>query len=116
MTNTNITIANVPTISFSIFENLCVNGWPLVLEATFFPLHSVLVGHGYLQHAGAEFLGLVNLRYHVYLSLEDLYLQKLISNAYQWTLKAVNEDTAKDESVQGDHVSVLSTVPEDQLL
>lgn len=51
---------------------------PLVL-----PPRSVFVGHGFQQHAGAEYLGHVNLRHGVYLSPKDLDLQNCILFAFQ---------------------------------
>lgn len=54
----------------------------LVLEPVVFVLHSVFLDHGYLQQPGADYLGHVNLRYHVNLCLDDLQLQESISYAY----------------------------------
>lgn len=45
------------------------------LETISLPPYSVFIGHGYLQHAGAEYLGRLNLRYNVYLVLHDVALQ-----------------------------------------
>lgn len=85
----------------------------LTLEPVVLPPHSVFVGHGYLQHAGAEYLGQVNLRYHVYLSPEDLDLQDSISFAYQWSLKTANDAIPEDEPAQGERVTISVVVPED---
>lgn len=49
--------------------------------------HSVYVGHGYLQYAGAKYSGHVNVRNHSYSAPEDLVLPDSISFPYQWSLK-----------------------------
>jgi len=58
----------------------------LRLEKIAIPPYSVLFGHGYVQHAGAEWSGTANLRYHMYFIPENHDLMDDVSFAYGWSL------------------------------
>lgn len=56
----------------------------LKIDAIQLPSFSVIVMHGYLQNAGAEFLGNGSLRYHAYLFPDDMTLHGSIIYGYNW--------------------------------
>lgn len=58
----------------------------LKIDATTIPF-SFFVDHGYLQNAGAEFLGHSNLRYFVYLFPNDISVYNSITYRYNWDLQ-----------------------------
>ena len=51
------------------------------------PPHSIFIGHGYVQHAGAGWSGNHNLRYHIYLIPDGHKLKNAVSFAYGWSFK-----------------------------
>lgn len=57
------------------------------VNAIFLPSYSVVVGLGCPQHAGAEFIGHPNLRYHVYLVLHYVWLQDSIFYGSSWSVR-----------------------------
>ena len=61
-------------------------------EITIAP-HSVFIGHGYLQHAGAGWRGFHALRYHIYLVPDGLVLPDAIHFSYEWSLRRDNEES-----------------------
>ena len=61
----------------------------LRLRALEIPPLSIFIGHGHLQHAGAEWGGSHCPRYHIYLTPEDLQLPDAIVFAYGDALQAV---------------------------
>lgn len=50
------------------------------------PPNSVFIGHGHLQHAGAEWTGSHSLRYHIYVTPEGQHLPDAILFAYGHSL------------------------------
>ena len=63
----------------------------LKLIALEIPPLSIFVGHGHLQHAGAEWRGSHCPRYHIYLTPEDLQLPEEIVFAYAEPLEALEQ-------------------------
>jgi len=59
----------------------------LKMEKISIPANSVFFGHGYVQHAGAEWGGNHCLRYHMYFIPEDHPLMDDVSFAFGWSLQ-----------------------------
>lgn len=58
----------------------------LKMDPVFLPHFRVFAGHGYLQHAGAEYVVSHNMNYHIYIHPDDVNLQDGIVFAYGWSL------------------------------
>jgi hypothetical protein len=61
------------------------------------PRHSVFIGHGFLQHAGAEWTGTPSLRYHVYIIPEGNSLKDTVYFAYNWSLKKEGDLSSEED-------------------
>lgn len=72
----------------------------LKLESIELPPNSVFVGHGWLQHAGAEYLGYHNMRYHLYFVPEGQRLGDSVSYSYGWNLKIAETESRHNASEQ----------------
>jgi hypothetical protein len=72
------------------------------------PRHSVFIGHGFLQHAGAEWTGNHSLRYHVYIIPEGNNLKDTVYFAYTWSLKKEGDKS----STEDDDAVVIPITPQ----
>lgn len=88
----------------------------LTFEPVVLPPQSVSVHHGYLQHAGAKYLGQVNLQYHLYLAPEKLVVPDAFSFGYQSSLK-IAEDVHRDiTTARKERVSISTVLPGESLV
>ena len=64
------------------------------MELINIPPHSVFVGHGHVQHAGAGWTGTENLRYHMYLIPEGHNMKDAVAFAYGWSFRKSTDPKA----------------------
>lgn len=62
----------------------------LKMDPVVLPPYCVFVGHGYLTHAGSEFIG-HNMRYHLYLFPSDVPLHDAIVFAFNWSVEVAKD-------------------------
>ena len=60
------------------------------------PPNSLFVGHGFVQHAGAEWTGTHSLRYHIYLNPRGYQLKDGVAFAYTRCFKRTDEQSSDD--------------------
>ena len=58
------------------------------------PPHSVFVGNGYVQHAGAGWSGTESLRYHMYVIPHGYHMRDNVAFAYRWSLRKPGDPPA----------------------
>lgn len=74
------------------------------------PSYSVFVGHGWLQNAGAVYLGHHNMHYHLYLVPQNVSINDEISLSYRWNLQISENDRTDSTEARGDIDDVLQGV------
>ena len=85
----------------------------LRLKRITIPRNSVFIGHGFLQHAGAEWSGNGALRYHAYLIPDGHVLHDAVAFAYEMSFRKQGEDSSSEEEENGDRDSLKSDEDDD---
>ena len=68
----------------------------------------MFIGHGFIQHTGAEWSGNGALRYHAYLIPDGHVLHDAVALTYQMSFRKEGEDSSSEEEENGDRDSLKS--------